>query len=335
MENLVREIRPDLYQVKLPLPFALREVNCYILKDASGWTIFDTGLNYPASREVWHMAFATIGMRPEAITQIILTHAHPDHYGAAGWLQALAAEHRPEDPPAVYMSPREAEIAALVWHEDSPQPDRLDRHFEQCGMPEDESAKLSDEVKKLAQATRPGPKNVHLLHPDTRLQLGRYTFEVMMTAGHSDGHLVFYEPREKFILCGDHVLLHITPNISIWPGGDPDPLGRYLRSFPALEQLDVEEGWPGHGPRLRDWRGRIAELREHHRQRLHEMAAAVNGRATVYDVCRRVFDLDALTTHEIRFALAETLAHLEYLVLDGRLTRVDHQLWTYRTARAA
>jgi hypothetical protein len=49
----VQAVAADIYQVQLPLPFALRIVNCYLLRGHNGWTIVDTGLNTAHGRERW------------------------------------------------------------------------------------------------------------------------------------------------------------------------------------------------------------------------------------------------------------------------------------------
>jgi hypothetical protein len=52
--------------------------------------------------------------------------------------------------------------------------------------------------------------------------------------------------------------------------------------------------------------------------------------ATAFEVARRVFP-DDLSDHQLRFALAETLAHLEHLVDDGRAERLDGEVVRYQT----
>jgi len=98
------QITDDIYQVRLPLPYALNHVNCYLLRGDDGWTIIDTGLNTSQGRAGWQAAFDTLGIGPDDIDQIILTHVHPDHYGMAGWLQEWCGA-------TVWLSPREAELA--------------------------------------------------------------------------------------------------------------------------------------------------------------------------------------------------------------------------------
>ena len=45
----LRAVAPNIYALRLPLPFALNHVNCYLLADEEdgrgGWTIIDAGLN--------------------------------------------------------------------------------------------------------------------------------------------------------------------------------------------------------------------------------------------------------------------------------------------------
>jgi hypothetical protein len=53
------------------------------------------------------------------------------------------------------------------------------------------------------------------------------------------------------------------------------------------------------------------------------MQAAAQGGATALEVAYAVFDFDRFSQHEVRFAVAEALAHLEYLVEAGRLQRID------------
>jgi hypothetical protein len=44
-----------------------------------------------------------------------------------------------------------------------------------------------------------------------------------------------------------------------------------------------------------------------------------------------VFDFSNFTPHDIRFAVAETLAHLDYLVWQEKLSREDNSVWWFVT----
>lgn len=308
-------IAEGIYQVQIPLPFALRIVNCYLLHDDDGWTIVDSGLNRAESQAAWLAAFDALDIAPGAIKQIVLTHFHPDHYGLAGWLQTWSGAA-----PPVLMAPREAELAALVWGLADDQPEPMVALFTIHGAPAELTAAMAGEVRRLRQMTRPHPQ-VTLLAPGSTLRMGGRDFLALHAPGHSDGQLVFYAAADRLILSGDQVLVKITPHIGMWPESEPDPLGRYLASLRELAGLDVRLGLPGHGPLIRDWAGRLAELEHHHAERLDLMRAAAAGGASGYAVARQVFPFDRLTTHEMRFAVAETVAHLEFLVTRGGLRR--------------
>jgi len=150
------------------------------------------------------------------------------------------------------------------------------------------------------------------------------------TPGHSDFHFILHEEEEGVLLAGDHLLLRITPNIELWTHTAPRPLARYLGSIKKLKGLPVEVILPGHGPLFHDLDGRIEELAEHHEERLVVMHAAFEGEepATPYEISRRVF-AEGLSYHQMRFALAETLAHLEHLVDGGHAECLDGDVVRY------
>jgi hypothetical protein len=52
----------------------------------------------------------------------------------------------------------------------------------------------------------------------------------------------------------------------------------------------------------------------------------------VFEVAQRAFELETLDAGETRFAIAETLAHLDYLVAEGLLHRRDNAVWYFEPA---
>lgn len=324
MTTILYSITADIFQVRLPLPFALKIVNCYLIRDGDGWCIVDTGLHTPQAEACWRQVFDALDIGPHNLHRLVLTHCHPDHYGMAGWLQRYFRGNI-----AVEGAEREFQIADYVFlpHDDTATV--LLDFFLNCGVPAAMSQGILGNLDNLRLATRPHPERVEYLHHGDELEIGRRRFRLLHTPGHSDGHLMLHDTTDGLLLCGDHVLQTITPNIGLWPATEPDPLGRYLDSLGSIADLDVRLALPGHGELITDWRGRIGELLTHHDERLAHMKAAIDGQATPFDVCSRVFDVPKLTTHEIRFAVAETLAHLEYLVGQGELARRRNGRWQY------
>ena len=84
------------------------------------------------------------------------------------------------------------------------------------------------------------------------------------------------------------------------------------------------------GEPIHDAPTRAHELIGHHRVRLDDHAAALADKArSAYEVSLDVFGRD-LTPTQRRFAVAETLSHLERLVREGRAARFgDDNLVSY------
>ncbi|MEM4523847.1 MAG: MBL fold metallo-hydrolase, partial [Archaeoglobaceae archaeon] len=159
------------------------------------------------------------------------------------------------------------------------------------------------------------------------VEYGDFNLEVILTPGHTPGHICLYDEAKRLLFSGDHILFDITPNITFWETME-DSLGEYLRSLDKIYELEVEKTLPGHRSFHGSHRKRIEELKEHHRKRLEEVLRAVeNGRRVAWEVAQEVsWDLvydrwEDLPTIQKWFAVGETIAHLEHLVLQNRLRK--------------
>lgn len=315
------EVAEGIYQIQLPLPFPLRIVHGYLLRDRDGWTIVDTGLHYPPGQAAWEAAFAKYGVEIQAIRQIVLTHAHPDHYGMAGWLSGISGA-------PVLLSPIERDFVHATWMATGPQEHAVADFFRSYGVPETLLKVVDADLVELRSMTQPHPTVMLDLLPATTLTIGKRIFQTIASPGHSDGHLALYCAEERLMLCGDAVLMKITPNVGRWSWGDRNPLATFLATLQQLGGIAVERALPGHGPVITNFRERIAQLIVHHEERLSQTEQAAE-QIDAYQVCMRIFPTHDLSSHQLRFAMAETLAHLEYLVSLGRLVRTDGPIMRY------
>jgi glyoxylase-like metal-dependent hydrolase (beta-lactamase superfamily II) len=170
------------------------------------------------------------------------------------------------------------------------------------------------------------------LQEGEKIELGAGAARVLHAPGHADHQVMLHDEGRKVLFAADHVMLEITPNIGLWPDTKGRPLARYLESLSSLRGLDADLVLPGHGPLFHDFDGRVDELLLHHEERLDLMHRTLGDEPrTPFAVSREVFRY-SLSLYERCFALAETLAHLEYLVSEGRAERVEDGHVAFREA---
>ena len=152
---------------------------------------------------------------------------------------------------------------------------------------------------------------------------GGEAWRVLHLPGHADGHLALL--RDGVLLAGDAILARISPAIGLYPNGCQDPLGDYLGTLEQIVELAPVVALAGHHEPITDPARRARELIDHHRERLDATRAALSDEPrSGYEVSLALFGSD-LTPTLRRFALAESLAHLERLVREERARRVDEK----------
>jgi glyoxylase-like metal-dependent hydrolase (beta-lactamase superfamily II) len=292
-----------IVRITFPLPLGIDHVHAYLLPtDDGGRLLVDTGLGLPGAKERWAGILAETGP-PD---RIVITHFHPDHVGAAAIVRELSGA-------PVYQGELDYEHCRRAWTAEAAE--RSEEHLLEHGMPADEAETVRSHQEQLTAfvhyAVDPKP-----LQPGT--EIGGW--KVLHLPGHADGHLGLV--RNGILVPGDALLGGITPNVGLWPGSAADPLAGYLGSLEQIAELAPRLALPGHGERILDPAGRAHEIAEHHDDRLTRTLAALGDEPrSGYDLSRALFP-DALAAPLRRFALAETLAHLEHLVHAGQAERV-------------
>jgi glyoxylase-like metal-dependent hydrolase (beta-lactamase superfamily II) len=317
----VAEVAAGIYQLKIPVPIPLGFVSTYLIDGPDGWTLLDTGFDYPEGREAWESGSASIGLDlRQDVGRILVSHFHPDHLGAARWLQELSGA-------PVHMLGEEIEYSRLVWESNDAGASLVDGLIFN-GMPRDSA----EEAGKQMRAHLKLPQKMLPLHAGEEISLGRSTARVVHAPGHADHQYMLHDKERSILFAADHVLLRITPNIGLWPESLPHPLARYLKSLSSMRGINANLVLPGHGPVFHDLEGRIDELLRHHEERLDVMYAEIEAHPkTAFEVSSAVFR-ETLTLYERCFALAETLAHLDLLVLQGKAERTGDEGAYFRTA---
>ena len=319
---MTEEIVPGIYQLKLPIPMqdsTLNHVCAYILRGVEGYTLVDGGWNTPESFAALEKQLAGIGAKVKDISQILVTHSHPDHFGQAGRIRELSgAEIAMNRTESEFVVPRYIEMEKLL--------EESARLLFRNGMPPAEVDKIRDATLGLENYVIPAKPDKFLSGGDT-ISNGVFTFRVMLSPGHSAGHICFYEADRKILISGDHVLPRITSNVGFHPQSGPDPLGRYLASLRELRELEIEMVLPGHEAPFTTLKKRIDGIIRHHDERNGEIMEELSrGPKTAFQLVGCLTWGVSGTWREMpdfhkRLAVFETLAHLEYLAAEGRLEK--------------
>jgi glyoxylase-like metal-dependent hydrolase (beta-lactamase superfamily II) len=297
------ELEPGILGLMLPLPSGPRHVHCYFLRGDDGWTLVDTGLGLMETP--WEEILAQLD---GPVVRIFITHMHPDHVGGAE--PAAAATGAP-----VFQGRLDYAQCEQVWGSDD-WPEQIAAWFLRNGVPPDVADELIESGHVFADFVR-FAWNPTLLDPGDELDGWR----IHATPGHADGHLILH--RGDVVIAGDTLLTPITPAIGLYPESRPDPLGDYLDSLELVAGLAPRISYGGHGQTVADPVARCAAIADHHADRLDRTEAALGAEPrSGYDVSHDLFG-SMLVPIQRRFAVAETLSHLERLVVVGRARRID------------
>lgn len=199
----VVELKPALYQIKADRPGG----HVYLVKGSNRNVLIDTGM--AAHYSVLKKALADVGLQPEDIHLIILTHEHFDHIGATAFFtgKPVIAAHR---------------LAA-------------------------NKIQLQDEFvmfkKYLDAPAKPFFAEIWL-ESDMLFDFGNYRLRIIHTPGHSSGCICLYEPDQRLLFTGDTVLAGGVLS-GIYTSGN---ISDYVNSIERLKELKVDEFYPGHGP---------------------------------------------------------------------------------------
>ena len=321
--GVLHEIAPGLVWIRMPLPFALDHINLWLLKDEregrAGWSVIDCGAATDATRAAWEQVLAG-GLEGAPLLRVFATHCHPDHVGLSGWLATRF------DAPFWTTTGEFAfarMMAAALPGVDGPS---AIPHFERHGLTDASMLEQMRSRKNYYPSLVPAvPEAYTRLQDGDRVEIGGTPWRVITGFGHSPEHASLYSEKLNILISGDMVLPRISTNVSVFavePEGNP--LQLYLDSLKKFADLPEDTlVLPSHGKPFRGLHTRIAQLHQHHVERLAEVVAACVEPRSAVDIVPIMFrrQLDA---HQLSFALGEALAHLHLLWQDGMLCRTRH-----------
>lgn len=317
------EVASGVRWLRLALPFRLDHVNIYLIEDGDGWLLIDTGVGNAASLAFWNSMLEAGSSGPlsgRPISRILVTHHHPDHLGAAGYLAARTGA-------PLLMSETEYLTALhLVRGSHTCEDEHVTRFYKQLGLGPDQVTALAGHLPRYRAVVPDLPSSFQPLRAGDQISAGSRRWTVLLEPGHAPAQVLLHAAEDNILIAADHVLTRISPNISVLDRSpEDDPLGRYLASLQNLRGLVPDSGLvlPGHHLPFRILHERTRELEAHHEERCLQIARACHERGrTVAELLPALFPF-MLDAHQLWFAFSEILAHLNYMARHGRLEPRD------------
>jgi glyoxylase-like metal-dependent hydrolase (beta-lactamase superfamily II) len=304
-------VLPGLWRLRLPLPWpGVPHCNAWAIASGSGIVLVDTGMHEPGSLAQLERAMDQVNLKLEHVRLVVGTHAHSDHWGQAApvteragcelWMHAdaIRASSGRQDPEAA-----------------------LERRLEvgrQSGVPQ----RALEEYARLARTLPSGV--ARFMAPDRTLATGdtvesdRGTWMVYETPGHAPSHICLFEPEQRILISGDHVLGRISLYYDY--GYTPDPVGEFLASLDRVDVLDARLALSGHGKPFVDVHGHIEGNRRLVAERLEAVMAAVGREPlTAVQIVPEVHGGQPLDARNAQWFLSETLCYLRHLEHAGQV----------------
>jgi glyoxylase-like metal-dependent hydrolase (beta-lactamase superfamily II) len=230
MSALVDEVAADVFLGRGT------DVNWILVRDGRDVTLIDSG--YPGDRMRVEDSVRAIGSRPRLIAGVLLTHAHVDHIGAAGYL------HDTYGTP-VYTDAVEVRHARREYLEQA-SPLDVAKNLWRPGV-----APWLARVLRVGVTQRGGVPSAQPFPTDGPLDLPGRPVPVP-THGHTSGHVAYHLPAVRAIATGDELVTGHPLLRAQGPAVLPAFFGHgdVRAAVRRLADLDADLILPGHGDAL-------------------------------------------------------------------------------------
>ena len=332
-----REMKPEqalerardagIHLLRIPTPFAVGRVNCYLIDDEP-LTLVDTGPNSGKALDELQRQLEELGHPLESIELVILTHQHLDHLGLA----EIVSERSGAEVAAI-------DVAVPFFENFADDAERDDQHaaalMRAHGISDDVVVALRSVSRSFrgwgshAQITRP-------LRDGETLELRDRRLEVQHRPGHSPSDTLFWDSERKILIAADHLLAHISSNPLLsrpLDGSDerPKALLTYLASLERTRELPAEIVLTGHGDPVTNHRELIDERFAMHERRAEKIYGLIAEQPrSAHEIAQSLWGNVAVT--QAFLTLSEVIGHIDLLIRDGRVAEIqDGELVRYES----
>ncbi len=299
-----------IHKIIIPTPFAVGDVNAYLVK-GDVLTLIDAGPKTEEALKALTHGIKEAGYELADIEQVVLTHHHPDH---AGWTDAFEkATILGHEYNQVWMT-RDEDF--LQYH---------DQFYLQClkeeGVPE-EYFKWVEKMRRPLNLLGSRSIDTYLYEGD--ILPGHPDIEVLETLGHAQSHLAFWSERTKVLIGGDLILEKISSNPLIEPplnANDerPKSMLQYNASLKKIQQLPIEKVYSGHGNEVYNIQELVTYRLEKQKERALKVLDMMSaGEKTIFELTKQLFP--KVYEKELGLTLSETIGQIDYLIEEKLIT---------------
>ena len=315
----------EVFRLKAPMELPARpggrpafsgSVNSYLIRAPKGrWVIVDPGLYTATGIAGWKMAIDLLQIAPADVERILVTHYHSDHAGMAGWFGAWTSA-------PVHMHPADTAAFAVEWGDRKKNVSDTIAQMRAYGMDGPSAALAERQTEERTRFICPYEGFAPLADGDL-VPVCEGALQVLHVPGHTDGQCALLWPERRLLFAADLLLPVTFSPVCLHHFGDPDPVGTFLHTLTSFQRLDLS-GYtvlPGHGWPFEDPLGRAALESRFYQERAEWCRAqCAQGLDTAWKIAKKLHR-EGGGKRYLRSIMWETMAHVEYLARNGRLTR--------------
>jgi len=270
------EITPGLWML------GTSEYPLYLVRDEEGCTVFEGGTG--AMGPVLMRQLADLGVPAEAVRQVVVTHAHPDHVMAVPMFRRTFPQVAVLASEAAARTMQAEKAVGFFAKVDG----ALTGALLQAG-----SITEQDRPEPLDEPTIPVDRAVG--EGDT-IQAGTMVFHVLATPGHSECSLSFHAPDSGVLVISDATGYYLPEHEYWWPNYFTG-YGDYLASIRRLAALNAKVLCLSHnaaivGPEEVEayFSGAIAATEEYHKRIVEQARAGRDAREIAEQLGSEVYE---------------------------------------------
>jgi glyoxylase-like metal-dependent hydrolase (beta-lactamase superfamily II) len=317
-EALEQAALAGIHCLRIPTPFAVGRVNCYLIEDEP-LTLVDTGPNSGKALDELGAQLATHGHSIDDLELLIVTHQHIDHLGLA----EIVVEHSGAKVAAIGLAAeRLGNFSEDAELEDAFAVELMLRN----GIPEE----VARALQSVSRSFRGWGSRVQVTQPledGQAIPFRDRTLQALHRPGHSPSDTVFWDEERRILIAADHLISHISSNPLITRPLDgseqrPQALVTYIESMRKTREMPAEVVLSGHGEPIVDHAALIDDRIAKHERRKERIYKLIAERPrSGYEIAQAIWGNVAVT--QAFLTLSEVIGHADLLVNEDRVREAD------------